>query len=373
MSFVASGRAVILNSRQSLYPCGADPWIGATAWAIDDIAKKNLTLLASVGTPAWEIGLCLAGQKKLPIMLFVPATPGENENRILSHYCAEFRLDPCYVQVFKIINGTAPVERRLFPTARDNKIIEMADIIYPVSIRPRGNLDQILSEPPMQNIVIDRTFAVSWQSGKINRLAPPPPGKLMPGLDDALRDYIMHWTRSVHYPWPGESKRDFYDAIIHSNNIYPRSAFFTLMRILGERRLRASSRHLRKGVSAVSFSSLPPSQAVALMRWRSRYREMSFEPYGIAIKKSAAERTGIKKAIYGNREMISYLTADEKPYFQNIGTIGDWEQEREYRHLGDLDLRAFDGSDMSVITRSPSEIDKLKTVFDGRVLALLDE
>jgi hypothetical protein len=373
MSFVASGRAVILNSRQSLYPCGADPWIGATARVIDDIAKKNLTLLASVGTPAWEIGLCLAGLKKLPIMLFVPATPGENENRILSHYCAEFRLDPDFVRVFEIIGGTSPGNQHPFPTARDNKIIEMADIIYPVSIRPQGNFDKLLSKPPMQNKVIDRTFAVPWQSRKINRLAPLSPEKLMPGLDDALRDYIMHWTRSVHYPWPGESKHDFYDALIHSTDNYPRSALFTLMRILGERRLRASSRHMRKGVSAVSFSSLPPSQAVALMRWRSRYREMSFEPYGIAIKKSAAEQAGIKKAVYGNREMISYLTADEKPYFQNIGTIGDWEQEREYRHLGDLDLCTFDGSEMYVITRSPSEIDKIKTVFDGRVLVLLDE
>lgn len=370
MSFVDSGKAVILNSRQALYPCGTDPWIVATARAIDDIAQKKLTLLTSVGTPAWEIGLHLAQMKNVPMILLISCIHGEDLNQKLDSCITDFRLDPNLVRVIGISSDGASKERLALQAERDRRIIEMADVVYPVSIRTGGNLDTLLSDAIKGNKSIEYDFTAPWQSGKVGHLVPIKPEILEPGLDNNLRDYIIHWTRAVHYPWPGETRHDFYNAIVQSGDSHPRSALKTLLRILTEMRLRSSPKHMRRGVQAVSFSSLPPSRAVELMRWRARYREMTFEAYGIAIRQSAAERVGVEKAIYGNPEMIAYLAEDEKPYFQSLGTIGDWEKEREFRHIGDMDLHAFDKSEICVITRLPSDIDKINTVFNGDILVM---
>jgi hypothetical protein len=176
----------------------------------------------------------------------------------------------------------------------------------------------------------------------------------------------------VHHPWPGEAASDFYQAIVDSGCHYPRSALETLIRILSEHTIRASKRHMPGNICAVSFSSLGLAEAVKLMRWRARYREMTFEPYGIGIKQTAAGKAGINKVYYGNPEMVAYLEPDERPYFQSLGLIGDWEKESEYRHLGSLDLRQFDPSDIMAIVKSRHEIEKVQRIFDGKVLALFD-
>ena len=105
------------------------------------------------------------------------------------------------------------------------------------------------------------------------------------------------------------------------------------------------------------------------MRWRARYREMSFEPYGIGIEKKAAEKLGVRKVLYGNPEMYRYLDRDDQPYFQSIGSRGFWLPEREYRFLGDLDLELLDQKDIIVIVWKPDEVSLVKSIFDGQVVS----
>jgi len=371
MSFAVSGKAVILNSRQSLYPCGSDPWIVASNNALEDIEAKGLNLLASVGTPAWEIVLYLASIKDIPMTVIISRKPGESIEQAKEQYCSEFRLDRDNVKWRDIEAHPGSQDRPGFQSERDHRIMDMADVIYPVSVRPHGNLEKILANQCDGDKIINRVYEVRWGTSRIKRPVSISRDAFAFNIDVNFENHIIHWTRSVHAPWPGETRHDYYDAIVQSDKEYPRSALHTLIRILNEKRLRSSQRHMQAGVSAVSFSSLPPSRAATLMRWRARYREMSFEPYGIAINQSAAERVGIKKAIYGNREMIVYLNEEERPYFQSLGTIGDWEQEREYRHLGDLDLNSFSESEIKVIVKLPSAIEKVKAVFGGDVVSLL--
>ncbi len=373
MSLAAFGKAVILNSRQSLYPCGGDPWLVASKNALDDILANNLALLTSVGTPAWEIVLHLASLKKIPLTIIVPRQSGENIDKTIMQYRSEFRLNHDNVQWIEIEMQRGSRGRAGFQSERDHQIMDMADVIYPVSVRPGGNLEKILSDQIGWGKAVNRICEVGWGTSGIKKPGNINPNELVTNIDAFFENYIIHWTRAVHAPWPGENKHDYYSAIVQSDKEYPRSALHTLTRILCESLLRSSPRHMPAGVAAASFSSLPPSRAVSLMRWRARYREMSLEPYGLAIKQAAAERAGIKKAIYGNREMIVYLTKEEKPYFQSLGTIGDWEKEREYRYLGDLDLRRFSESEIKVIVKYPSEIGKAGTAFGGEIISLLKD
>jgi hypothetical protein len=163
-----------------------------------------------------------------------------------------------------------------------------------------------------------------------------------------------------------EYYRDIFDSALR----YPRSGLDTLVRMLSEGRIRASSKHYRKGHPAVAFSSLKPSEAVGLMKWRARYREMTFEPYGVAIRKSYGEMTGIRKVFYGNPDMYRYLDESDRPYFQSIGVKGYWMPEKEFRHVGDIDLNLIPKESLVVIVWTKDEIAGVKRLFDGDVISL---
>jgi hypothetical protein len=99
---------------------------------------------------------------------------------------------------------------------------------------------------------------------------------------------------------------------------------------------------------AVSFSALGMNEAMPLMRWRSRYVRYSFEPYGIAIRRSALESLGGRPVIYTTR--LSRATCGEDFLFtQSPGEHTDWRGEREWRVLGDVRLDMLDSGDFMAV------------------------
>ncbi|UCD95423.1 MAG: hypothetical protein JSU69_05070, partial [Candidatus Zixiibacteriota bacterium] len=196
------------------------------------------------------------------------------------------------------------------------------------------------------------------------------PQRIDPAADRLLEGCVIHWTKACNEAWPGETMYDYYRDIFGSTSRYPRSGLDTLIMMLSEGRMRASSKHYRKGLSAVAFSSLKPSEAVRLMKWRARYREMTFEPYGVAIRKSYGEITGIRKVFYGNPDMYRYLDEDDRPYFQSVGLKGYWMPEREYRHVGDINLNLIPEESIVVIVWKKDEIAEVQRLFGGRIISL---
>ena len=94
-----------------------------------------------------------------------------------------------------------------------------------------------------------------------------------------------------------------------------------------------------------------------LIRYRARRREMSFEPYGICIRKSAAERLGIKPVSYESDRVVS---SKRDWLCQSAGRITDWRQEDEYRCLANLNLSFVQSSDMVAICRFKDEAERLQ-------------
>ena len=184
-------------------------------------------------------------------------------------------------------------------------------------------------------------------------------------------DYISHWTRTYHGRWPGEKSASFYRKLADSAGRYPHDGLATLKNILSERQIRASAENFRRGVTGVAFSSLHPRDVIPLMRWRKRYVRWNFEPYGIAISRPAAIRTGINPVIYGKPELYSKLAETDKPYFQSEGVDGgDWREEKEWRYLGDYDFSSLNPKEMIVIVRSRHEIDTVRQITDSAVIAI---
>ncbi|MCP4706224.1 MAG: hypothetical protein GY865_16635 [candidate division Zixibacteria bacterium] len=345
-------------------------WIKNTKQAVCKLSGLDVTLLTSVGMKTWELLVYLAVKYKIKQHIYVPITIKQKNIDVIAYYTKQFRLSPKLTEwyFFEIENQIK--DNRFFQKERDKLICNSADIIYPISIRKDSTLKRLYDSDESSKAVVDERFTVNNIKTKKSYKYEIDKEKLNLKIDTQLDQFIIHWTRTANNNWPGEKLSDYYKSIVNSKNNYAHSAYMTLLKILSEKGLRSSSRHYRKNLSAVSFSELKPSDAIDLMKWRARYREMSFEPYGIAIKKNAANKIGIRKVIYGDSNMFKDLKTNDKPYFQSVGTKGFWTPEKEWRHIGDIDLSKINTEDLKIIVQSKEQIDLVKKHSKSEIISL---
>ncbi len=371
MSAISRKKAAVLNSRQNLRPLGSDAWTKNTGSAVRHAVDDGCTILTSVGMNTWEIVLYFVSVYKARVMIYIPVEKGVDSEKVKYSICAQFELNNELTSWRFIEIDDAKKDKHYFQQERDKSIVGEADIIYPISVRRNGNMERLLETYRNNEVEIRDNLGTEYSVSDRKYKIEIDPRRINSNIDKSLKDYFIHWTRSSNTSWPGETKYEFYRDIVQSGFVYPRNALETLKRILTDRKIMASSRHYRKNVSAVAFSSLAPSEASSLMKWRARYREMSFEPYGIAVEGEFAKRIGIRKVIYGHAKDFGNLKDEDQPYFQSIGTRGFWLPENEYRFIGDLDLNLIPAESLVAIVRRPDEIASIKQIYDGQVISFL--
>ena len=132
-----------------------------------------------------------------------------------------------------------------------------------------------------------------------------------------------------------------------------------------------SANRIRDAYPAIGFTECRPGEVIAMMRWCPKRVNWSFEPYGIAIARSAAEKMGARPVIYGTDSDYKGLTESAKPFFQSRGGDDvDWRREREWRHIGDLDLSQLPDKQIMFIVWRQSEAAILSTMTSSPVTAL---
>ncbi len=353
--------AAILNSRHSKYPVGADAWIQASVEAVRNIAAHDLALVTSLGMHSWELPLALAGQNKIPTLVVVPAITALDDNFVKS-LCHRFCLDEDKFGLICLPHKTNPDQKKWWP-ARDLCIAESAGVLFPVSIKPEGRLEKLISSHPNK---IDNRFRISWNSEHRHR--PHYPVTRLPASLQKM-ELLIHFTRTAAGPWPGETEAEFYRNVLASHGCYCHSASATLQRILTEKKIRASDHHLRNGNMAVAWCELNRINSARMFAYRSRMVNPGFEPYGIAIPKKTALDRGIRPVIYGTDFEYNMLAPERRPYFQNEGRRGGWRGENEWRHLGDFDLTTLPLDDITIIL--PTDDEKAEFESSGyRLMAL---
>jgi hypothetical protein len=326
---------VILNSSQSKTPCGRDGWIVSTTRAVNDLLGGGHTLITSIGLVTWELVVYLAAARNAPQVIVSPYVDDDNGKTIYETTIDEFGLDPektAMVFVAPELHFNKPKSTWV---KRDRAAVSLAATMVPVSIRPDGKLRRLLESNRTGRSVIS-DYEVKHERSLVR---PPQYEKEMISFDMKNWDFITHWTRTHHGPWPGQKKSDFYRSLIESENEYPNNAFNTIRRIAREGIIRASSKRLRAGVKAVAFTESGPADVLGKMRWLPKRVNWNFEPYGIAIERKAAEKMGIRPVIYGGDKDYDSLPRIDRPYFQSRGQRDvDWTSEKEWRHIGDLDF-----------------------------------
>lgn len=338
-----SPHVLILNSAQSKCPKGSDEWITATVEAVKTCAHRGDTIITGTAPLQWDFVSFLAGLYGARVRFIVNGCNDEKgrkdyERLIRDLGLARERTEAAFLGQ---VNRQRP--KAVWP-ARDKLSTTLADTIYPVSIHPGGKLDSLLTECTTLP-KIDNTFRTVWRQGKTERSRPS--GKIRTAASLFLGEWLVHWTRSCHGPWPGEDARTYFTDMLSRPEIYVRNAKETLLRIVGEKMIRGSGWRMAGNRPVVSFSALTPSEALALMRWRKRYVRESFEPYGIAVRKNRLVEAGAGPVVYvgKGKEALSR----DRLFLQSSGTRGDWEKESEWRFPGNVTLSHFRPEDITLI------------------------
>ncbi len=362
--------AVILNSSQSKTPCGNDSWVTATSMAVADHVESGYTIITSIGLITWELAVYLVSKNDGSQILVSPHCDDENGRIIFQKTIDDFGLDiDRTAMVFVAPEPDSRKPKATWPK-RDKAAITLANLLVPVSIRPGGRLENLLKKLGDEQGILSK-YQIEYKKPIVS-----PPGYEDKSISFNCEswDHITHWTRTHHGPWPGQTKRDFYSQLTKSENVYPNSAFNVLTNMVEEGMIRASSKKIRDGLEVVGFTESTPREVLSQMRWLPKRVNWNFEPYGVAIRKKAASRIGIKPVIYGYPDDYELLPEPDKPYFQSRGQKDvDWSMEREWRHIGDLDLSKIPPEDLTFLIWRKREAGLLRKITASEVLVLSED
>jgi len=296
----------------------------------------------------WELPLAAASSMGLKTFVVVPDS-GEDHHSLIRDIAGRFHLDLNRTGFWLIKCQTGKSAKDSWP-ARDKAIAAIADFLIPISIRPGGNLEKLLNQYSEK---ILNNFRMPYRETSRHR---PKYAAYHCRTDLPDENILIHFTRSAAGPWPDETDFEFYRAMIDSGNQYCRSARESLLHILNTKTIYASARNIRDGCRVVGFTRLSPENMSDLFRYRPRLVNPYFEPYGVGITISAADRTGIRPVLYGLPQMYPTLAPEDRPFFQNMGGNGGrWKAEQEWRHLSDFGFENIPESELCVFVPDNDE------------------
>ena len=360
--------AAILLSRQPLRPTGLTPWVRQSVMAARWIKDNGMGLVSSTGMQTWELLTALASDLKIPLRLVIAAMSEEEFLRECDLATAEFNLDPALTEFTPCPFDEAYPKSSL--SWRDDFVVKLADTLIPVSCRPSGSMAIRLAEAERSGRQIHPEFAVTYSEKRTALKYDLSNQSLNTDLDSLDGKYLIHWTRGASSAWPKESRIGFYRDLLQSVQ-WPRAALDTLIHIMRSKTILSSGRHMPGLIPTVSFSALAPREVVPLMRWRARYSEMSFEPYGIGIECSVGREIGVREVIYYDAARNRSIPCDDIWLIQSRGKITDWTAEREYRCLGDLSLREVPRESLALFCMTELEAKTLRREFGCPVWSFL--
>ncbi|MBM4088813.1 MAG: hypothetical protein FJ276_05190 [Planctomycetes bacterium] len=189
------------------------------------------------------------------------------------------------------------------------------------------------------------------------------PGRIITWADMGPADYLTHCTRRQDGPWPDQSEEDYLDDFLLARPGSDHSPLAALRRIATNQVLRGSASAIRGGTKVVCFTAVGLNEIGSLRTFRPHRGRWDFEPYGISISRNWLQDRGTRPVRYGDATEWDCLPDSERPFFQcrfagQQATI-DWSVEREWRHVGDVDLKPLPSNAALLFVPSASEANAL--------------
>lgn len=232
--------------------------------------------------------------------------------------------------------------------ARDRALVLLGDEVRALSVRTGGVVARLLDARRGEGARYEASVSIvaDLRDDNEGQIAAPAPPIGASGGGDVPWPALLHCTRRHEGPWHGQSDDEFLDELICESPERDRSPLATLMRLVREERLRASGAAIRGAAPVVCFTDANLAELPLLRRFRNHRRRWDFEPFGLAIRRAWLAGRGARPVVYGDDELWNKLPVDERPWFQRrwtrrdaAGESIDWSVEREWRCVGDIDLR----------------------------------
>lgn len=186
--------------------------------------------------------------------------------------------------------------------------------------------------------------------------------------------FLIHWTRRRVGAWPDQTQDEYMDDLIFRSGRRRHNELAALCRILASRRILASNQLTRARRPVTCLSDITLKEMVTKRVFRAHLSRWDFEPYGIAFKRNVFLRKfGARPVVYGGDAMWQSMDEEEQPYFQLRKSSSDkidWQQEKEWRVIGDVDLNLVGPDDAIVFVARQSEIAALADLSIWPVVAL---
>lgn len=363
--------ATILVSRQHLRPSLKDEWVRKLLLAVKHVKDQGWILNSSVGSPNWEIITAAATIIAVPLKLFLPVSnTGDFENAKLTN-SHNFDLANRSVEFEAVLPKGRIPNREEHWQQRDRAVLESSNILIPVSVRPNGTMSELLYSAKKSDKQVTDEFEAEYDGSSTKLSYTIGRSSLSDGIKKIGNHFVFHWTRASNGPWPNERKIDFYGDVLKSTE-FPRTAFRTLKRILDEKLIIASAKNMPGKTPAVSFTGLAPIDIIKLMKWRARYSQMTFEPFGIGIEKDTALSMGIGKVQYYDIKSRKNNLSHPSWLRQSMGKITDWRNENEFRYKGNFDLNNIPTDKLIAVCFHKDEATKLENETGIKTVSFCD-
>ena len=267
--------------------------------------------------------------------------------------------------------------------SRDAAVIAIADRVDVVYARGGGNIAgsvrdrlhqledvstrvAITSLPRCAGRELIQAGAIGWFTAAETHSDEQEQSIELPNVNAADQDWmhqesewLVHCTRACVGPWPGETERQYRDAMLLGGAASQRGPLEALTHILRSGRLIANATASAKSWPVVCFSEVPLAQLLLSRCYRPHLKRWDYEPFGVAIRISAARQLGIVPVVYGDVADRRRLATEDQFRFQAAGKTYDWTAECEWRSCQDVDLHQLDPGDVRVFVATNSDAAKL--------------
>ncbi len=354
--------AAVFNSRkQKLLSPGSD-WLRALRQCLPEISESGFGLASSTGTLTYDLVTAYARRSRTPSLLVLSS----GIDNLEAHGSPLSAAPPAVA----CTSEGRPCPKPVGMLCRDRLLALLADVHVILEIREGGNLSSILqglqtADPRPQQVFVSHTRRTEnrgnfeliesfpqWsipfsprarESGHRPIAAAARKGAIVRTSGQiAWNEYLYHYTRARPGPWPGQSHEDYLYGLLDNQKGSAHTALDALASILCEGLIRGGAKLVRGTDPVVSWTSRHPGELLSVRKWNPALIRWTFEPYGVAVRKSIAKAKGAKPAIYGGAALYPRIgLSDRFRYQRHEPPRCLWKSEREWRSRGDFALDAL--------------------------------
>jgi hypothetical protein len=388
----------VFNSRKPRLISPDSNWLKALRFFSRSLDPREIALAGSTGTLTYDLAGAHAMRSGLPQLLVAPFPVLKADRELLKIYGESASGIP----VLSCMLDTVTCSKKQAPSCRDRILSALASFHLVLEIRSRGNLlaalEEIQAKSPRPQFVFEPEQTNSSNAGNralLTKFSEHAHGFKLPATQDlpaanpvqthcpvnknsprfsngrprgfyhssqhddiAWSNYLFHYTRACAGPWPGETYHQYLVNLLDGHPLSGHSALETLIRIIQEGLIRASSRMVRGQGAVISWSSHPPQELFVMRKWNRALVRWTVEPYGVGVRRDILRSLGAKPAIYGSEQVYSRLVESERYRFQ-LSRSASWRHEREWRVRGGLTLGKIKSDQGFVFVQTKEEKAKL--------------